>query len=50
MADIKDPEVVTFREPKTLAELVTGMNKTQLKGFLREAFSAGAPRVSMILR
>lgn len=50
LADLKSPEVVTLREPKSLAEMVTGMNHSQWSAFLRETFLGSAPRLSYLLR
>lgn len=51
LAGLDDPEVVTFREPRTFAEWMTGMNRAQWKAWLRETVLAAAgPKFSYILR
>jgi len=50
LADLKDPQVVTLREEKSFAEMMTGMNRSQWSAFLRETFTGSAPRLSYLLR
>jgi len=42
LAGVEDPEVVTYREPRTLAELLTGVSKAELKSWASSALGARA--------
>jgi len=50
LAGLKNPQVVTLREPRSFAEALTGMNHTQWSAFLRETLLGTAPRLSYLLR
>jgi hypothetical protein len=44
LAGLDDPEIVTYREPKPLAQWLTGISKTELRGWIHESLGATAPR------
>jgi protease-4 len=50
LANLKDPQVVTMREQKSFAEMMTGMNRNAWGAFLRETLMGSAPRLSYLLR
>jgi protease-4 len=50
LAGIHDPEVVTFRQNKSLAEMMTGLSRADMKAWARQAFSAGGPAMSFLYR
>jgi protease-4 len=50
LAELKDPQVITLREGRSLAEMVTGMNRSQWGVFLRNAVLGDAPRIGYLLR
>jgi protease-4 len=50
LAGIEDPEVITFREQRSFAELLTGMSKQDWKALARDGFSAAGPRLKFLSR
>lgn len=50
LAGLKNPQVVTLREEKSFAEMMTGMNKTEWGAFIRETILGRAPRLSFLYR
>jgi len=50
LAGMKDPEVITYREPKSLTEWMTGMSKADLKAWARQAILGDGPNMSFLLR
>ncbi len=50
LAGVEDPEVITAREPRSLAEVFTGMNKQEWKGLARSLFSAASPEFKFLYR
>ncbi len=44
LADIDNPDVVTYREPKPFAQWLTGISKVELRGWIRESLGSAAPR------
>lgn len=50
LAQLKDPEVVTYREPRNLAEWMTGMNKTQWKSWVQDAVLGDGPSMNFLFR
>lgn len=50
LAGLKDPEVITERQPKSFAEIVTGINRAGFSALVRGAFAESAPRLSFLLR
>lgn len=50
LAELKDPQVITYREPKSIAEWMTGMNKTDMRAWLKQAFMGEGPRLNFLLR
>jgi len=42
LAGLENPEVVTYREPRTLAEILTGVSKAELKAWAGSALGASA--------
>ena len=50
LAGIKDPQVITYREPKSIAEWMTGMSKTDMKAWVKQAFLSEGPRLNFLLR
>jgi protease-4 len=50
LAGIHDPEVITYRQSKSLAEWMTGMTRADLKAWVRQAFSGDGPAMSFLFR
>jgi protease-4 len=50
LAGIHDPEVVTFRQGRSLAEWMTGMTRAEMKAWVRQAFSGEGPAMNFVLR
>ena len=50
LAGLKDPQVVTYREPKGLAEWMTGMSRADLKAWARQAILGDGPSLSFLYR
>lgn len=50
LAGLDDPKVITYREPRSFAEWMSGMSRAELKTFLRSALSGGGPRFSYLLK
>jgi protease-4 len=44
LAGIDNPEVITYREPRTLSEILTGISKTEIRSWAREALGATTQR------
>jgi ClpP class serine protease len=44
MAGLDNPEIVTYRENKTFAELLTGISRTDLRSWASEALGASSRR------
>jgi len=50
LAGLDDPQVITYREPKSIAEWMTGMSKTEMKAWVKQAFTAEVPKLNFLLR
>ena len=50
LAGLDDPEVVTIREPRSLAEVFTGMSKADWKALARSTFEASSPSFKFLYR
>ena len=50
LAGLKHPQVVTYREPKSLAQWMTGISKTEFKAWMQQAFMGEGPSLSYLYR
>lgn len=50
LAGLDDPEVVTIREPRSFAEVFTGMSKADWKALARSTFQASGPSFKFLYR
>lgn len=50
LAGLDDPDVITYREPRSFAEWMSGMTRTELQGYLRGVITGSGPRLSFLLR
>ena len=47
LAELDDPSVITYREPKSLSELLTGISKADIKGWAHEALGGRIHRFGL---
>ncbi|HXB96472.1 MAG TPA: signal peptide peptidase SppA [bacterium] len=50
LAGIHDPEVITYRQSRSLAEWMTGMSRAEMKAWVHQAFSGEGPAMHFLLR
>jgi protease-4 len=50
LAGIHDPEVITFRQNKNLAEWMTGMSRADMKAWVGQALRGDGPAMSFLFR
>jgi protease-4 len=50
LAGIDDPEVITLREQRSFAEMLTGMNKSDWKALAHSALSVDSPGLKFLYR
>ena len=50
LAGIHDPEVVTYRQNRSLSEWMTGMSRAEMKAWVRQSIDGQGPAMSFLLR
>lgn len=50
LAGLDDPSVITYREPRSFSEWMTGMTHVEFKAWLRDVFTGQGPQLSFLLR
>jgi protease-4 len=50
LAGLEDPSVITYREPRSIAEWMTGMSRADMKTWVREAVMGRGPALNYLLR
>jgi protease-4 len=50
LANLEDPAVITYREPRGFAEWMTGMSRADMKAWVHEAIMGRGPALNYLLR
>jgi protease-4 len=50
LAGLDEPNVITYREPRSIAEWMTGMNKSEMKAWVHGAILGQGPSLNYLLR
>jgi protease-4 len=50
LAGLEDPQVITYREPRSLAQWMTGLSKQELRAWVRDSVLGSGTRLNYLLR